>query len=111
METYGLEIENETYFASLYQNLGDNLGIHQVFNLKCCFTGENICHLCDASTESIQKKFNHGSFQTKLKRDYEFCEINMRIKIYGVLFTKDMYIKYENECKKYENEPCFKNHG
>ena len=79
LETYGLEIENEIYFASLYQNLGDNLGIHHVFNLKCCFTGENICHLCDASTESIQKKINHGSFQTKLKRDYDLALSQMLI--------------------------------
>ena len=32
--------------------------------------------------------------------EIKYCNLNMRIKIYGVLFTKQMYIVYENENKK-----------
>ena len=36
------------HYASLAQVAGDNLRIHQIFGIKQCFRGENICHLCNA---------------------------------------------------------------
>jgi len=75
METKGLKIvfddTTHTYFASLAQVLGDNLGIRQIFGIKACFIGENICHLCNASTNLIQKFHHESDFIRKTKKSYD----------------------------------------
>ena len=52
VEKSGKEIRicdsTKKYYASIAQVVGDNLGIHQIFGIKQCFRGENICHLCNA---------------------------------------------------------------
>ena len=58
LETTGIKVNNETYFASIAQVSGDNLGIHQMFGLKCCFSSTSICHLCNANTKLIQEKMS-----------------------------------------------------
>jgi hypothetical protein len=49
LEKNGITIKNETFFASIFQVDAD-LGLHQIFGIKCCFRGENLCHLCNASS-------------------------------------------------------------
>ncbi|CAF0926871.1 unnamed protein product [Brachionus calyciflorus] len=63
LEIDGITINNETFYGSVLQVCADNLGLHQIFNLKCNFLGENICHLCDASSEKIQYLFNESCFE------------------------------------------------
>jgi hypothetical protein len=71
MEINGFIVNNEKYYASVAQVAGDNLAIHQTFGLKCCFNGTDICHLCDASTETIQSKFNEEDFVRTTQTIYE----------------------------------------
>lgn len=71
LETNGIKINNETYYASIAQFCGDNLAVHQVFGLKCAFIGENMCHLCNASSENIQNNFYLSSYASKTKEIYE----------------------------------------
>ena len=65
LETKGIEINGETYFGSIAQVVADNLALHQLFSLKANFIGDNICHLCDASTETIQINYNEKFFKKK----------------------------------------------
>jgi hypothetical protein len=71
LETTGIKVNNETYFASIAQVSGDNLGIHQMFGLKCCFSSTSICHLCNANTKLIQEKFREDEFIRETKFSYE----------------------------------------
>ena len=70
LETKGLEINGETYFASISQVVADNLALHQLFSLKANFIGDNICHLCDANRDSIQINFNESLFKKKTQDIY-----------------------------------------
>ncbi len=54
LETTGIKVNGETFFGSIAQTSGDNLGKHQLLNIKQCFSGKNICDQCDANTTSIQ---------------------------------------------------------
>ncbi len=67
LEQTGITIDNVVYKASIAQFAGDNLATHQVFGLKQCFRGENICHLCDASSDSMQTNFVTDGFELKTK--------------------------------------------
>lgn len=55
LETDGIEMDNEKYFASIAKVNNDYLATHQMFNLKCCFRSDYICHLCSASTKIFKK--------------------------------------------------------
>jgi hypothetical protein len=70
LETEGVKINDKTFYGSIYQVSGDNLGIHQIFGLKEGFCGENICHLCDGSTESFQSKFKEIDYSPITKQSY-----------------------------------------
>jgi hypothetical protein len=65
LENNGLKVNDKLYRGSVAQISADNLGIHQIFNLKCSFINENICHLCNASTSTIQDNFNAKKFTAK----------------------------------------------
>lgn len=89
LEINGIQTNNKLYKASIAQCVGDNLGIHQLFNLKCCFIGNNICHLCDANTERIQLEFNENAYERKTKEIYEenlvqVLSNNENRKVFGV---------------------------
>lgn len=63
LETEGFFVNQVKYNATLLQFVADNLSHHQVFGLKCNFTGEDICHLCNASSDNIQSKFVESQFE------------------------------------------------
>ena len=99
LEITGLQIaltnSNETFFASIAQVSGDNLGIHQIFGIKCCLRGENICHLCNASTNMIQKCFHESDFVKITKISYEkklkeVLEDQSNIALYGLRESTDL---------------------
>jgi hypothetical protein len=71
LETSGIKVKDEHYYASIAQVSGDNLGIHQLFGLKCCFSSKCICHLCSASVESIQNNYFVNNFIKENKQSYE----------------------------------------
>ncbi len=71
LETTGIRVNGETWYGSIAQTAGDNLGKHQLFNIKQCFRGKNICDQCDASSESIQTKFHQDLFVRKTQVSYE----------------------------------------
>jgi hypothetical protein len=71
LEIHGIQIKSEVYRSSIAQFVADNLGIHEVFHLKCCFRGENICHLCDASTTKIQTLHSFELFEQYTREKYE----------------------------------------
>ena len=50
--------------------IADNLGIHEIFGLKCCFRGNDICHLCNASTAKIQYQHSSDLFELYSKEMY-----------------------------------------
>ena len=80
LETKGIEIDGDLYRASIAQFVADNLGIHEVFNLKCCFIGENICHLCNASSITIQELHSTDLFEKYTKEKYEIDVKNGKYK-------------------------------
>lgn len=89
MESNGISIDGQKYQASICQVSADNLGLRQLFNLKCCFIGEHICHLCNASTKAIQTKFLETNFTRKTKDLYEqnlqlVLEDRKNSNIYGI---------------------------
>jgi hypothetical protein len=85
LEVRGVQVNKEIYRASIAQFVADNLGIHEIFGLKCCFRGEDICHLCNASTTTIQTQHSPELFEryTKIKYNddidrgkYKQCLLN-----------------------------------
>jgi hypothetical protein len=40
LQIHGIQIKSEIYRSSITQFVADNLGIHEVFHLKCCFRGK-----------------------------------------------------------------------
>ncbi|CAF1079265.1 unnamed protein product [Brachionus calyciflorus] len=78
LETNGIQIDNEFFYASIAQLCGDNLGVHQAFNLKMNFNGKNICHLCDASTSSIQTHLKEECFKKTTKSIYDARQLEIK---------------------------------
>ena len=62
LETNGIIIDTRTYYASISQVVGDNLGIHELFGLRMSFNGEYLCYKCNASKDSIQKHHLESDF-------------------------------------------------
>lgn len=71
LETEGLSIDSNLYFASIAQIIGDNVGLHQMMRLKEAWLGKNICHLCDATSETIQENISISNFNEKNKEFFE----------------------------------------
>ena len=71
LETEGILINSQNYFASIAQVTADNLGLHQLFGIKCCFIGQNLCHLCNANTQMIQSCFQETEFLLTTQTSYE----------------------------------------
>jgi hypothetical protein len=70
LEIHGFQVNNVCYRASVAQFIADNLGIHEIFGLKCCFRGADICHLCNASTAKIQYQHYSDLFELYTKENY-----------------------------------------
>ena len=80
LEIQGFQIKKDVYRASIAQFVADNLGIHEIFNLKCCFRGEDICHLCNASSSTIQTFHATNLFKTYTKENYKIDVNNGKYK-------------------------------
>ena len=70
LETEGFTIENKHYLGTIAQHCGDNKGLHMIFGLKLGFRGDNICHICNASSKDFWKCGSESAFLKITKEIY-----------------------------------------
>ena len=70
LESEGFAIDNKHYLGTIAQHCGDNKGLHMIFGLKMGFRGDNICHICNASSKEFSKCGSESSFLKITKEMY-----------------------------------------
>ena len=70
LETQGFTIDNKHYLGTIAQHCGDNKGMHMIFGLKMGFRGDNICHICNASSKDFINCGSESAFSKITKETY-----------------------------------------